>query len=53
MGVIVHVDVIATFISAEQFAGICAIVPKDASISFDLVEMDCVFKLLHVVYIGF
>jgi len=51
MGVSVNVDVMATLIF--QRAGTSALVPKDASKSFDLVEIDCVFRWLDVVYDGF
>jgi hypothetical protein len=32
------------------FYGISALIPLDASVSVDLVEMDCVVKLMVVVY---
>jgi len=51
MGVSVNLNVVDAFIFRRAFCcGNSALVPKDASVSFDLVEIDGVFRLLDVVY---
>jgi len=51
MGISVSVDAMAAFFFCRAFC--CdnsALIFKDASVNFDLVEMDGVFRLLDVVY---
>jgi hypothetical protein len=44
MGVSVDVDIMATLIFRRAFGcGISALIPKHASVSFDLVEMERVY----------
>ena len=54
MGVSVNLNVVDAFIFRRAFCcGNSALVPKDAGMSFDLVEMVGALRLLDVVYDGF
>ena len=54
MGVSVNLNVVDAFIFRRAFCyGNSALVPKDASVSFDLVEKESILRLLDVVHIIF
>jgi hypothetical protein len=54
MGVSVNMDIMVTLIFRRALShGISALVPKDASVSFDLVEKESILRLLDVVHIIF
>jgi hypothetical protein len=54
MGVSVHVEIMANLVFRRAYCyGNSALVPKDAGMSFDLVEMVGALRLLDVVYDGF
>ena len=56
MGAVVNVDVTATLIFRRALCyGISGLIPEDASMSFNLVEvsLDGVFRYVDVVYNGF